>query len=88
MVFIWYKRRQLMNAILTNDLAGATHLLEGGLDPNFGRNKISLSISRTHGEMKKMPPLLVISIRLILSDPFTQSRTFLTTLSKWRDGFM
>lgn len=57
MVFIWYKRRQLMNAILTNDLAGATHLLEGGLDPNFGQNKISLSLSRTQREVKKMPPL-------------------------------
>jgi len=46
-----------MKAIIHNDLAGATHLLRGGLDPNFGQNKISLSLSRTQGEIKKMPPL-------------------------------
>lgn len=57
MMFTWYKRRQLMNAIINNDLGRATHLLEGGLDPNFGQNKISLSVSRTQGEKEKMPPL-------------------------------
>lgn len=57
MVFTWFKRRQLMDAIINNDLARATHLLNGGLDPNFGQNKVSLSISRSQGEKEKMPPL-------------------------------
>lgn len=57
MVFTWYKRGQLMNAIINNDLATATHLLNGGLDPNFGKSEVSLSISRSQGENKKMPPL-------------------------------
>jgi hypothetical protein len=46
-----------MDAIINNDLARATHLLNGGLDPNFGQNKVSLSFSRSQGEREKMPPL-------------------------------
>jgi len=57
MVFTWYNRRQLMNAIIANDLAAATRLLQRGVNPNFGQSEISLSLSRTQGEMKKMPPL-------------------------------
>jgi len=57
MVFTWYKRHQLMNAIINNDLATATHLLNGGLDPNFGKSEVSLSMSRSQEESKKMPPL-------------------------------